>query len=631
MIAAFTRFRRYVWPYRWALALGGVLSLVEVAVGLAQPWPLSAVVDGVLRPGPGGPPADADTQLALAVGALVGLFLLGAVVDYFATRLLSGAGLHIANDLRATVLARLQRLSLAFHGSHQVGDLVSRVTSDVAYTQDMFVQVLATLVPNLMLVVGMFVVMVVLDPAFTLLAFLATPPLAVATHRSRRRLRVASRQVREQDGALASAATENLSAIHLVQAFTLEDDRLRRFKSLSDASLDAGLEAVRLQSRFGPLVDLASVASTAVVLWFGAHRVLDGELSLGVLLVFISYLGSLYKPIKSLSKLSTIVTKGAAAAERIADVMSMPVEVQDRPRASAVEIHGRIEFRSVSFSYGREPVLEDLSFCIDTGETVAVVGPTGAGKSTISALVPRLMDVDSGQVLVDGIDVRDHQLESLRRQIALVLQDTVLLDGTLRDNLVCGQRDVCERDVERVIRLALVDEFAARLPDGLDTHIGERGANLSGGQRQRVAIARAILRDAPIVILDEPTSALDAQSEALLLAALENLPPGRTRLVIAHRLSTVRAADRILVVQGGRLVVGGSHDDLASAGGLYERLTHLQAGGPGRPVAPPAGEYRPRSMPPRWAKARSRPGDVGPLVLIEADAHGPTTRPAHGR
>ncbi|HEX9992055.1 MAG TPA: ABC transporter ATP-binding protein [Acidimicrobiales bacterium] len=613
MIAAVRRFWAYVWPYRRALLLGGALSLVEVGVSLAQPWPLRWVVDDVLAVGGDGPAPHAELRLTLAVAALVGLVVAGAVVNYYASRLLSAAGLHIASALRVAVLDRLQRLSLAYHGSRRVGDLVARVTSDVAYTQDMIVQVLSTLLPSLLLVVGMFLVMLSLDPGFTLLALLATPPLALATHRSRRQLRQAARGVRKADGVLASAATENLSSVQLIQAFTLEEDRLRRFRGLSDASLSAGLEAVRLQSRFGPLVELSSAASTAVVLWFGAHRVLEGRLSLGVLLVFLSYLGSLYKPIKSLSKLSQTISKGAAAAERITDVMTTPLDIVDRPGAVPVPVRGQVELRSVTFSYGREPVLDDLSFRVEPGQTVALVGPSGAGKSTIAALIPRLLDVDGGAVLVDGVDVRDHPLASLRRRIALVAQDAVLLDGTLRENLVCGHAGASDRDVERAARLALVDEFAARLPDRLDTHIGERGANLSGGQRQRVSIARAILRDAPIVILDEPTSALDAASEELLVAALDNLPADRTRLIVAHRLSTVRDADRILVVDGGRIVESGTHDELVRAGGLYHRLAAFQAG-----------EHR-------VTGAAARPARNGRHPVSRAGAPVPTAPPAPGR
>jgi ATP-binding cassette, subfamily B, bacterial len=576
MMHTIRRLWPYALPYRRALAVGGVLTLAEVGLSLAQPWPLRWVVDGVLQPDH--PAARPQLILAAAALSLVALVLLAGFADYWATRLLSAAGLHVANDLRLSVLARLQRQSLRFHGKHRVGDLTARVTSDVAYTQDMLVQVLATLLPASALVIGMFVVMVTLDPVFTALALLSTPPLIWATRRARKELRTAARRVRKADGALASAATEDLSAIHLVQVFGLEHERLRHFAGLSETSLTAGVESVRVQSRFGPLVEVAGVASTAAVLWFGAERVLSGHLSLGVLLVFITYLGSLYKPVKQLTKLSQVVSKGAAALERIGEVMEAPIDIVDAPGAVAMPIRGQVEFRNVSFSYGREPVLRDLSLTIEAGQSVALVGPTGAGKSTIAALIPRLADVNAGQVLVDGIDVRRHQLAALRGQISTVLQDTVLLDGTLRENIICGYPGARDRDVRRAARLALVDEFACRLPDGLDTHIGERGANLSGGQRQRVAIARAILRDASIVILDEPTSALDAGSEELLVAALANLPQGRTRIVIAHRLSTVRDADRIFVLEHGRIVEAGTHSQLAAYGGLYAKLTRFQTG-----------------------------------------------------
>ena len=576
MMDTIRRLGPYASPYRRALAVGGVLTLAEVGLSLAQPWPLRWVVDKVLQPE--NPAAHPQLILAASALALVALVLLAGIADYWATRLLAAAGLHVANDLRLSVLARLQRQSLRFHGKHRVGDLTARVTSDVAYTQEMLVQVLATLLPATVLVIGMFIVMVIIDPVFTLLALLSTPPLIWATRRARKELRSAARRVRKADGALASAATEDLSAIHLVQVFGLEHERLRHFAGLSETSLTAGVDSVRVQSRFGPLVEVAGVVSTAVVLWFGAERVLSGHLSLGVLLVFITYLGSLYKPVKQLTKLSQVVSKGSAALERISEVMEAPIDIVDAPGAVAVPIRGQIEFRNVSFSYGREPVLRDLSLTIEAGQNVALVGPTGAGKSTIAALIPRLADVNSGQVLVDGIDVRRHQLAALRGQIATVLQDTVLLDGTLRENLICGYPRARDRDVRRAARLALVDEFAGRLPDGLDTHIGERGANLSGGQRQRVAIARAILRDASIIILDEPTSALDAGSEELLVAALANLPQGRTKIVIAHRLSTVRDADRIFVLEHGRIVEAGTHSQLASYGGLYAKLTRFQAG-----------------------------------------------------
>ena len=576
MLNAILRFRDIISTYRKSLLLGTTLTIVDVAVSLAEPWPLRTVVDGVLRPD-GGRVDDAQLRIALAVLAMVVLVAIGSVVSYWSMRLLSAAGLNIGSDLRERVMAHLQGLSLRFHGDHRVGDLSARVTSDVDNSQEMLVQVLATLFPNVLLVVGMFVVMMFLDPVFTLLALASTVPLVIATHRSRSRLREAARRTRKANGELASAATESLAAVHLVQAFTLEHDRMQRFAGLSRTSRQAGLEAVRYQARFGPMVDIAGMLSAALVLWFGANRVLDGSLSLGVLLVFLSYLGSLFKPIKALSKLSTVVSKGAAATERIIVTLDTVPEIVDRPRAVRLPIMGGIRFDDVSFSYGRESVLNNLSFDIEPGQTVALVGPTGAGKSTIASLIPRLVDVDSGAVTIDDIDVRDFKLASLRGQLAMVLQESVLFNGTLRDNIVCGRQGAGAADVARAARLALVDEFACRLPAGLDTHIGERGANLSGGQRQRVAIARAILRDSRIIILDEPTSALDAASEQLLMEALSNLPAGRTTLVIAHRLSTVRQADKILVIEAGALIESGSHDELIRRGGLYSRLSSFQS------------------------------------------------------
>jgi len=560
----------YLRPYRRALALGGLLATLEVVVTLLQPWPLKVIVDRVLVD----PGENAQLILAASLVALVVVVGVGSLLDYWSMRLLSSAGLHVSNDLRLSVFAHLQRLSLRFHGSNRVGDLTARVTGDVERTQDLAVQTMATLLPNALLVVGMITVMAVIDPVFTLLAVLFSPLMMVATFRSTRTLKAAARQARKADGEVAAAASEGLAAIQLVQAFTLERHQAQRFSGLTAGSLQAGLEAVRLQARFGPIVDATSALSTVVVLGFGAERVLDGAMSVGVLLVFVSYVGSLYKPVKALSKLSVTLSRGLASAERILDLMDEQPDVADRTGAlPAARLRGCVQLVDVSFSYGREPVLDSLHLSIGAGERLALVGPTGAGKSTIAALVPRLMDPQHGRVLVDGVDVRDVTVASLRGQVSLVLQDCVLFRGTLLDNIALGRPAATYGEVLRAARLALVDEFADRLPDGLDTVIGERGADLSGGQRQRVAIARAILRDAPVMILDEPTSALDGATEQLIAAALANLPRDRTTLVIAHRLSTVRDADRIAVLEGGRVVQQGSHDELSLLDGTYRRLS----------------------------------------------------------
>lgn len=563
--------RRYARPYRRALVLGVVLAIVEVAAGLALPWPLKVIVDQVVGPQPVG---NRELLLAACVLALVAIVGIGALADYWSTRLLASAGLWLGNDLRADVFTHLHRLSLGFHGRHQVGDLTARVTSDVDRTQDLLVQSLAVLGPNLLLVGGMFSVMVVVQPALTLVALVASPLTVLAVVRSTRALKQTSRSARRAEGQVASAAAESLTAIPVIQAFALEPQQRRRFALLSEASLRHGLEAVRLQARFSPFVDLTSALSTAIVLWFGVRQVLAGELTLGVLLVFLSYLGSLYKPVKAIARLASTLGKGMAASERVAEVLAEEPDVAEAPGAvAAPRFRGEIRLSGVGFSYGREPVLRNLDLGVGAGETVALVGRTGAGKSTVAALVARLIDPDEGAVLIDGIDVQEMTLASLRRQVSFVLQDTMLLRGTLRENIAWGRPGAPDRDVRRAAKLALVDEFAARLPQGLDTPLGERGVNLSGGQRQRVAIARAILRDAPILVLDEPTSALDAQSEQELVAALDQLPAGRTTLVIAHRLSTVRRAERICVLADGSLVEEGAHAELLELGGAYAAMT----------------------------------------------------------
>ncbi len=571
--------RPYVRPYRGALALGALLATLEVLVGLAQPWPLKYVVDDVLSPTI--TPDRPMVAVGLACSALAVIVALTALLDYWSTRLLSSTGLHLANGLRESTFAHLNRLSLRYHGSNRVGDLAARVTGDVDRTQDMIVQALAVLLPNVLLLVGMVGVMVVLDPVFAVLALALTPALGFAVHRSTRQLKAAAKRARSADGQVAAATNENLGAIHLVQAFSLEGLQEERFAHLARASRTAGLEAVRFQARFSPVVDVTSVISTIAVIWFGSRRVLEGRLTLGELLVFVSYVGSVYKPMKALSKLGAVGSKGAAAAERVIEVLNEAPQVDDVPGATfAPPLSGRIEFRDVSFDYGREPVLVHLDLAVDSGETVALVGPTGAGKSTIASLVARFADPCEGVVALDGVDVRRFALRSIRSQISMVLQDCTLLHGTLRDNIAVGRPWASEADVERAARLALVHEFSSRLPAGLDTAIGERGADLSGGQRQRIAIARAILRDAPILILDEPTSALDADSESAIIEALGNLPSNRTTLVIAHRLTTVRRADRIVVLESGRIVQQGTHDALLAVDGRYRSFHRLAPAGP---------------------------------------------------
>lgn len=563
---------RYLSPYRAALGVGIVLAILEVGASLLLPWPLKVIVDRVIP----GETSQPGLVLGACLAALLGIALVTSLADYWSTRLLSSTGLWVANDLRTDVFSNLQRMSLRYHGRQQVGDLSARVTADVDRSQDLLIQLLAVLVPNTLLVAGMFTVMVVIAPQLTAVALVVTPVMAITVLRSTRALKDAARRARKAEGQVAAAATEVLSAMPVIQTFSLEGHQQRRFELLSQTSVLHGLEAVRLQARFSPSVDLASVLSTAVVLWFGVSQVRSGELSLGVLLVFLSYLGSLYKPVKAIARLGTTIGKGTAAAVRVLELLRDTPEILERSDAvTAPAFRGEISFQGVSFTYGRGPVLEDFDLRIAAGETVALVGATGAGKSTAAALLARLIDPNEGAVSIDGFDVRDLTLESLRGQISFVLQDTMLLRGTLRENIAWGRPEATAPEIERAAELALVADFAADLPLGLETPVGERGVDLSGGQRQRVAIARAILRDAPILVLDEPTSALDPVSERKLIAALDALPKDRTTLVIAHRMTTIRSVDRICVLENGRIVEQGDHSTLVALGGRYAAMQHV--------------------------------------------------------
>ena len=613
MIRVFVAFRRHLRPYWRALSVGALLEVATTGLAVAQPWPLKVVVDDVLKaPGHhatvGLPLLDqlaGSPKALLAVAVLMLLVVVGlaALTDYRSTTLMAGTGERLGNDIRESLFEHLQALSLRYHGEHQVGDLASRISGDVDRIQDMMVQTLAILLPNILLIGGMATVMFLVDPVFAAISLVAFPFLAFAVYRSTFQLKQATRRARRLGGEVAAATTETLGAIQVVQAFSLEERSQSRFRNLNRASLAATLEAVRQQARLSPAVDIAAAVSTAIVFWVGANRVLSGTLSLGLLLVFMSYVASLYKPVRNLAKLGYVTSRGIVSAERVQGILAESPDVGDAPHAVvAPTFRGAVRFDGVSFSYGREPVLASIDLSIEPGETVALVGHTGAGKSTLVSLIPRFYDPQRGAVLIDERDIRDYTLASLRRQIGLVLQDTVLLRGTLWDNVACGRPGATGNEVRRAIELALVDEFASRLPRGTETMLGERGVNLSGGQRQRIAIARAIVRDAPILILDEPTSALDADAESMVVSALRNLMRDRTTVVIAHRLSTIRRADRVVVLKEGQIVEEGTHAALVRANGEFARVAALQRGlvsGREASIDLTASAY----LPPEWVEA----------------------------
>jgi ATP-binding cassette subfamily B protein len=558
--------------------------LAGAAAHVAVPWPLKVLFDHVLREAPidSGPATilesvagdDRQRLLAVTLLAFLALVALAAVIDYGSARLLNGTGERLAADLRAAIFAHLQRQSLAYHERQRVGDLTTRITADVGYVQELLIASLSLLLPNVTILLGIVGVLLAVEPQFGALAVAMVPLLFLTVFSYTRRIKRASRRARRMESDIAAVASETLSLIRVVHAHAAEPRHERIFGDRNLERLAAGLEATSLQAKLRPMIDFATAAATALVLWFGARRVLSGEISLGLLVVFLVYLTQLYRPVRHLSSLAMVVSRGQASAERLHEVLSTDVRVVER--ADAVEarsLDGAVALRAVSFGYSEQrAVLHDVSIEIAAGERVALVGPTGAGKSTLVSLIPRFYDPWQGEVLVDGRDVRSFTLRSLRSQIALVLQDSLLFHATIFDNIAYGRQDATADEVFAAAEAAYVDEFVRDLPERYDTVVSERATTLSAGQRQRIAIARALVRDAPIVILDEPTSGLDAVSERYVMSSIERLMAGRTVLLVAHRLSIVRDVDRIYVLDRGRTVDAGAHEELARRGGLYRRL-----------------------------------------------------------
>jgi len=580
--------RELLKPHVTALTIGFIAVVGEGVANLLEPWPLKIVLDSVLRSRPmhgwlnqfiqstvGG---DQFAILKFACAAVLGIAVLDAVSSYTEKYFTTSVGQWVTHDLRRTLYSRIQQLSLAYHDQKRSGDLISRVTSDIDAIQSFINTGLLGALINLITLVGMIGVMLYLNWRFTLIALSVAPVLFLVVYSYTRRIKKASREVRKKEGEIVSVIEEVLSSIRVVKAFAREDYERRRLEEESLESVEIGLRARGLKAKLSPLVDIIVALGTCLVLWFGARLVLSGSLSPGSLVVFILYLGKMYKPMQELSKMTDSYSKALIGYERIQEVLETDKEVKDLPGATrAPRFKGKIEFDHVDFCYVPEnPILEDVSFTIEPGQLVALVGPTGAGKTTIISLIPRFYDPTSGIVRIDGSDIKRFRQKSLRQQISFVLQETVLFQAPIWQNIAYGKPEATRGEILRAAEQANAHEFIQKLPEGYDTLLGERGMTLSGGQRQRIAIARAIIRDTPILVLDEPTSGLDAASEKLVFEALDRLLEGKTSIVIAHRLSTIRRADVIFVIKDGGIAESGTHEQLIKTGGLYSELEQLQ-------------------------------------------------------
>ena len=586
MLAAPHGLWRLVRPYRGLLAVAFVAMAVESAATLWEPWPLKLIVDNVLggKPLPpwlanwaflGTAPLDV---LNAAVVALLAITALGAVGSYVQKYLSTAVGQHITQDLRQSLYQHVQGLSLPFFETRRTGDLIVRMTSDVDAAQDFFSTALLGIAMDLLTLGGMLAVMLYLDWRFTLLALAVAPLLYAVVYRRTRRIKQAAREVKQREGALASIIQETLSAVRTVRAFAREAHEEARLEREGLAAMQAAMRARGIKAALPPLVDLIVAAGTCVVMLVGVRLVLSGRITSGTLIVFVLYLGRLYKPMKNLARMTDTVSKSAVAFERIRELLATPNMAADAPDARPAPLfRGAVEFRDVSFRYAHGPaVLRGVTLTAAAGQRVAIVGATGSGKSTLLALLLRLYEPTNGAVRIDGTDVRHFTARSLRDQISLVPQDPVLFHASVWENIAYGRPGASRDDIIHAARQANAHEFIARMSSGYDTLIGERGETLSGGQRQRIAIARAVIRQAPILLLDEPSAALDPESEALVFDALSRLMDRCTSITIAHRLATVQRAQAVAVLEDGVITACGTHAELLASHPAYARLFALE-------------------------------------------------------
>lgn len=561
----------FIKPYKMRLALGVVCMIVAALGYLVVPWLIRNVVDGVLQ--------NKDLGLlTLIVIAILIIFLIRGFATYGQNYMMAYVGQRVVIDIRETLFKHLQRLDQAYFDTRKTGVIMSNITSDVGALQQAIVDNLISFMTEGVTLVGSLVFMFYLDWKLSLLTLIIVPVVLGLTNVFGKRLRSAGHEVQGRTADITAFLQEVISGARVIRSFARESFEFKRFEKENKNNFDAAMKATKLTAIMGPMVEFSAAIAVVVILWYGGYSVVQGYITAGSLIAFLIYAINLANPVKRLTQVYGNIQKALAAGDRVIDILETQPHVKELPTAKPLgHVKGEVHFDNVQFSYDNENLaLKGVTLHVKPGETVAIVGPSGAGKSTIANLLPRFYDVTGGSISIDGMDIREATFTSLRENIGLVPQDTMLFNATVRDNILYGRLDATDEEVLAAAKAANAIEFIEKLPQGFDTMVGERGNSLSGGQRQRIAIARAILKNPSILILDEATSALDTESEKIVQEALERLMKGRTALVIAHRLSTIQHADHIVVLQQGSVVEEGTHDELLALRGLYSHLYTVQ-------------------------------------------------------
>ena len=570
-MSLYLRILSYIKPYLPRLIAAAICTVLAAAGNLYVPWIIKDVIDSVLAE------KNAEMLNIIAAGIII-IFFIRGVCFYGQNYLMSYVGERVIIDIRSAVYEKLQRLSVSFYDKNKTGTIMSYVTNDVSALQAAMVQNTIDMITEGSVLIGSITAMVYLDWKLTLFTFCTFPFVLWLMDFFGKRIRKSGRRIQECTADITSILQETVSSARVIKSFVREDYEIERFCNQNFANFRANMKNAQLMALLTPVIEFVAAIGVTAIIWYGGHGVINGDLTAGSLVAFLVYAVNISNPVKRLTRVVGSIQKALAAAQRVFDVLDMKEEIAEIPGAKALpQIEGSVEFKDVSFAYDKgEPVLNNVSFKAEPGEVIAIVGPSGAGKSTIANLLPRFYDTTSGSISIDGNNIAEVKVASLREQVGIVPQETVLFNGSLYDNILYGRLEATREEVEAAAKAANAHNFIMEFPNGYETMLGDRGLNLSGGQRQRIAIARAILKNPRVLVLDEATSALDTESERIVQEALDRLMVGRTSFVIAHRLSTIKNADKILVLQRGRIVETGTHDELMANNKLYSHLYNIQ-------------------------------------------------------